>query len=608
MKIPALQIALLFCVRAIMAQTSDNPEWAKDLIIYEISAKAYTSPNGPETGTFKSTMDKIPYLADLGITGIWLTGNNWADSSHFYGIWTQYATIRPDSIDPGLGTRDDLKKLVELCHKNKIRVFLDVITHGVMSYSPLIKDHPEWFRGGSWGMVDYDWKGNHPDLDHWWVKTFTDYTLQCNIDGYRLDVAIFRPDLWKKIKSGCEAAGHQIVVWSEGDAYSDGLCDFHQRQTTLSIQTSGLDYNNPLNYNAAKYFEGFKRSPAYYLVKVFYSDGSVSIGNSWNEDDQTESVINQLWWLKQNILYKDLKVNFIKEIILAPSNIKTKTNSSETVIELSNLKTDKSIGCISITGTNIWEDNWRMESTADHKISFPSTSKIILNLEPVIPDRKLFSIQLSCHDDGWETFPADANPYVCEGSRCTFAYSFIFLPAIPIFMSGEEFDAGYVPLPRHTADLYGKGIKGKGKWLYASLIQWDQVTMPGHADMLNDVKKMIAIRKAEKDIFEARTNDNLPDILEMNYECTDKIPVPYAILNGKKIVIVAGNNTDKDVQCTLKPDLGKLGLIREKTYTLIDLWNNKEKKMTGKDIESYSIIIKRDKTAGGGIAIIKIIL
>jgi hypothetical protein len=30
--------------------------------------------------------------------------------------------------------------------------------------------------------------------------------------------------------------------------------------------------------------------------------------------------------------------------------------------------------------------------------------------------------------------------------------------------------------------------------------------------------------------------------------------------------------------------------------------------MTGKDIESYSIIIKRDKTAGGGIAIIKIIL
>jgi hypothetical protein len=607
MKILATFLATILLTNTLSAQISDHPKWAKDLIIYELSPKAFTSPNGPETGTFKSTMEKIPYLADLGITGIWLTGNNWSDNSHFYGIWTQYATIRPDSIDPTLGTRADLKSLVDLCHKYNIKVFLDVITHGVMNYSPLIKEHPEWFRDGSWGMTDYDWKGKHQDLDDWWVKTFTDYTLQCGIDGYRLDVAIYRPDLWKKIKTNCQTAGHQIVVWSEGDAYSDGLCDFHQRQTTLSIQTSGLDAYNPLNTNAVKYFDDFKKSPGYYFVKVFYTDGSVSIGNSWNDDSKTESTVNQLWWLKELKPYKDLKVNLVQEIKIAPCNIKTKIKQAETIIELSNLKTDKSISGVSITGTNLWEENWRLDSPSELKISLPATDKLTLNLEPIIPDLKLFSILLSSHDDGWETFPPDANPYVSEGSRCTWAYSCMFLPAIPIFMSGEEFDAEYVALPRHTADLYGKGEQGKGKWLYASQIQWDQLSLPRHANMLKDVKKMIAIRKAENDIFRAHDNDSLPDISEAGYECIDNIPVPYTIQNKKKILIIAGNNQDKDVKITLKLELNKLGLQPSNTYTLIDLWNDKKYKISGKDLESYTFSIKKDKTPGGGIAVFKII-
>jgi len=607
MKILATFLATLLLTISLLAQSSDYPKWAKDLIIYELSPKAFTSPNGPETGTFNSTMEKIPYLADLGITGIWLTGNNWADDSHFYGIWTQYATIRPDSIDPTLGTRADLKALVDLCHKYNIKVFLDVITHGVMNYSPLIKEHPEWFRGGSWGMTDYDWEGKHKDLDEWWIKTFSDYTLQCGIDGYRLDVAIYRPDLWKKIKTNCQTAGHQIVVWGENEAYSDGLCDFYQRQTTLSVQTSGLDKYNPLNSNAAKYFDGFKKSPAYYFVKVFYTDGSVSVGNSWNDDDKLESNVNQLWWLKVLKPYKDLEIKLVKETIIEPDNIKTKKKYEETIIELSNLKADKSISGVSITGTNLLEENWRLESPSEHKISLPSTDKMTLYLQPIIPDLKLFSIQLSSHDDGWETFPADANPYVSEGSRCTWAYSCIFLPAIPIFMSGEEFDAEYVALPRHTADLYGKGEKGKGKWLYASQIQWNQLNLPLHANMLKDVKKMIAIRKAENDIFRAYDNDTLPEISELNYECNDSIPVPFTIQNKKKILFIAGNNTDKDVKITLKPELNKLGLLSDNKYTLIDLWNNKEFKISGKELENYTFSIKKDKTTGGGIAVFKII-
>jgi glycosidase len=76
----------------------DSPEWAKDLIIYEIATRGFTSPDGPESGNFKGVQEKLTYLQKLGITGIWLTGTNLGDPKHFYNIWTQYACVDPAKL------------------------------------------------------------------------------------------------------------------------------------------------------------------------------------------------------------------------------------------------------------------------------------------------------------------------------------------------------------------------------------------------------------------------------------------------------------------------------------------------------------------------------
>lgn len=39
-----------------------GPAWVRDLVVYEIATKAFTSPNGPESGTFASLRTKLPYL------------------------------------------------------------------------------------------------------------------------------------------------------------------------------------------------------------------------------------------------------------------------------------------------------------------------------------------------------------------------------------------------------------------------------------------------------------------------------------------------------------------------------------------------------------------
>ena len=50
---------------------TDAPEYLDQLIVYEIATKNFTSPTGPESGTFASLEEKLPYLEELGINGIW---------------------------------------------------------------------------------------------------------------------------------------------------------------------------------------------------------------------------------------------------------------------------------------------------------------------------------------------------------------------------------------------------------------------------------------------------------------------------------------------------------------------------------------------------------
>ena len=64
-----------------------------------------TGPGGNGAGTFAGVAARIPYLKELGITAVWLAGYCRANA-HFFGIWSVYATERPDVLDEALGLLD----------------------------------------------------------------------------------------------------------------------------------------------------------------------------------------------------------------------------------------------------------------------------------------------------------------------------------------------------------------------------------------------------------------------------------------------------------------------------------------------------------------------
>ncbi len=570
------------------SQGIESPEWTKDLIVYEISTKNFTSPNGPGTGTFQSTQKKVPYLAELGINGVWLTGHNWADDKHFYGLWTQYATIRPDSIDSSLGTKNDLKLMVDEFHKYDIKVFLDVVTHGVMNYSPLITENPKWFKSGSWGMTDYDWHGNHKDLDEWWVKTHVDYVLQQGIDGYRLDVSIYRPDLWYEIKRQCAEAGHPIVIFLEFERPSNNVCDFYQRSRKLSEQTHGIDTILPAYANVALGFKKKYENTSDYSIKVFYEDGSFDEGSSLRRGQLAVKIKNEP------------AVTMVSDV--------TFLENPDNVINLliSNIDTTKKITKLRIhSDPKDGYHKWNLSSN-ELKARQEHGDTLSLLLKPPAPQLQYYSVQLSAHDDGWDGFPSDRNPYVAEGSRCLFGYNCLFSPAIPLFMSGEEFNAGFSANPKLTPELFGKGEEGKGTWLYGAVIDWAELDEDEHRSMFNDVKKMISIRKSESDLLRSYSNDTLPDIFGLDYIAKIDLPVPFAIQNEHKIIIVIGNNTETDVKLTVKVPLKKVSINPDRTYVIQDLWNDKKWEIPGKELENFQINVTRDKVSSGGLAIFKI--
>lgn len=396
-----------------------SPEWTKDLIIYEIAPKGFTSPNGPESGTFDSLKARLPYLQELGITGIWLTGYSLCDPHHFYNIWTQYAVIEPDKIDPSLGTVEQFKGFIADAHRRNIKVFLDVITHGLMENSDVIRKHPDWFQGGSWGMIDFDWYGGHTDLDDWWVKIWTGYVVKYGVDGFRLDVAIYRPDLWVRVRQNAAAAGHPIVIFEENDAPIPGVTDFTQHENAPSQDDVPGFYRRK-----------FGKAGKYHIEIQYMDDGTRVKG-----DTDSQGILGvRLDGLGDDKTTRRKWVDFVAMPDGLPDVQITVENAQARPIE-------------NIVVSDDMEGRWELHPTSAGHLAVGGREP--LSLGPLIGKASLQiyvatlahgwpSVQLSCHDNGWDGFPLDKNPYVAQGNRALFGYSCLFTPMIPIFFSGRN--------------------------------------------------------------------------------------------------------------------------------------------------------------------------
>ncbi|AUS04286.1 alpha-amylase family glycosyl hydrolase [Pseudotamlana carrageenivorans] len=138
---------------------------------------------GFEGGDIKGVIEKIEagYFTKLGVNAIWMTpiveqihggtDEGTGVTYGYHGYWTKDWT----NLDPNFGTKADLKHLVEVAHKNGIRIILDAVINHT---GPVTEDDSVW---------PDDWVRTGPACDYHNFESTVTCTLVENLPDIRTE-------------------------------------------------------------------------------------------------------------------------------------------------------------------------------------------------------------------------------------------------------------------------------------------------------------------------------------------------------------------------------------------------------------------------------------
>lgn len=105
--------------------------WWHDGVIYQIYPRSFADSNNDGIGDLQGIISKLDYLADLGITAIWLSPVNPSPDVDF-----GYDVSNYKDIDPKFGTLRDFDELIDKAHKRGINIILDLVLNHTSDQHP----------------------------------------------------------------------------------------------------------------------------------------------------------------------------------------------------------------------------------------------------------------------------------------------------------------------------------------------------------------------------------------------------------------------------------------------------------------------------------------
>ncbi len=160
------------------------------LVIYELLIRDFTTEH-----TFKAVREKLDYLQDLRVNAIELMPVNEFEGNSSWGYNTSFY-FAPDKY---YGPKNELKKLIDECHKRGIAVIIDMVLNHSYGQSPFVQmymdnwtitpDNP-WYNVKSPNPVYYwGYDFNHEaDAVKQLVDSVNSFWMnEYKIDGFRFD-------------------------------------------------------------------------------------------------------------------------------------------------------------------------------------------------------------------------------------------------------------------------------------------------------------------------------------------------------------------------------------------------------------------------------------
>ena len=119
---------------ALRSSLPADPDWYKRAVFYEVLVRTFFDSNGDGTGDINGLIEKLDYLAWLGVDCLWIPP--FYDSPLRDGGYDirDYRKVLPE-----FGTVQDFAALIEACHQRGMRIITDL----VMNHT---SDSHQWFQ------------------------------------------------------------------------------------------------------------------------------------------------------------------------------------------------------------------------------------------------------------------------------------------------------------------------------------------------------------------------------------------------------------------------------------------------------------------------------
>src|SRR5215216_1091095 len=185
---------------------TDNDQWYKDAIFYELQVKSFYDSNADGIGDFRGLIEKLDYLKDLGVDCVWVTPffpsplkDDGYDIADFYGV------------HPDFGTLQDAKLFIKEAHRRGLKVMFDLVMNHTSDQHPWFQEarsDPKSPRRGYYVWSDTDekykeariiftdtersnWTWDPVAKQYYWHRFFS-HQPDLNYDNPRVRRSIFR--------------------------------------------------------------------------------------------------------------------------------------------------------------------------------------------------------------------------------------------------------------------------------------------------------------------------------------------------------------------------------------------------------------------------------
>jgi len=215
-----------------------SPEWLKSGTIYQIFPRSFS-----QEGTLGGITSRLDELHSLGANILWLMPIHPLGQLKKKGtLGSPYSVRDYYAIDPSLGGKDDLHRLVQQAHSRQMKVIIDIVANHT-AWDSVMMSHPEFYKKDKQGNITYpyDWTDvaaldySNPKLRRYMIDMLVYWIKEFDLDGYRCDAAGEVPTtFWEQARAELDQVKPGIILLAEAS------------KPELMLKAFDIDYSWPL--------------------------------------------------------------------------------------------------------------------------------------------------------------------------------------------------------------------------------------------------------------------------------------------------------------------------------------------------------------------------